>query len=177
MVVSEEVHITAISFLEPNSFSSEGKNKSSFLASNESPVPKFLEVIFWRVWCEGAGWGYRQVTKNINCKNNMIWSYHIRSNLGSRPNREDLASCKQHGHGDWRSCPLCGHCASLRLTLMQTMLHKYEEMQMRLKSQDEEDCGTGTGTTFFFYKNLNNSLSKINNKQKHNKKQNNKNNK
>ena len=24
------------------------------------------------------------------------------------------------------------------LTLMQTMLHKYEEMQMRLKSQDEE---------------------------------------
>ena len=72
MVVSEEVHITAISFLEPNSFSSEGKNKSSFLPSNESPVPKFLEVIFWRVWCEGAGWGYRQVTKNINCKNNMI---------------------------------------------------------------------------------------------------------
>ena len=35
-------------------------------------------------------------------------------------------------------------------TLMQTMLHKYEEMQMRLKSQDEEDCGTGTVTTFFF---------------------------
>ena len=76
------------------------------------------------------------------------------------------------------------------MTLMQTMLHKYEEMQMRLKSQDvaalpspavqvrlpvavlppptsqvlkrlmEEDCGTGTVTTFFFYKNLNNSLSK-----------------
>ena len=44
--------------------------------------------------------------------------------------------------------------------LMQTLLHKYEEMQMRLKSQDEEDCGTGTVTTFFFYKNLNNSLSK-----------------
>ena len=42
--------------------------------------------------------------------------------------------------------PLC----IMRLTLMQTMLHKYEEMQMRLKSQDEEDCGTGTVTTFFF---------------------------
>ena len=30
--------------------------------------------------------------------------------------------------------PLC----IMRLTLMQTMLHKYEEMQVRLKSQDEE---------------------------------------
>ena len=46
-----------------------------------------------------------------------------------------------------------------------------------LKRLMEEDCGTGTVTVFFFYKNLNNSLSKINNKQKHNKKQNNKNNK
>ena len=37
----------------------QGKKKSSFLASNGSPVPKFLEVIFWRMGVRGCRMGVR----------------------------------------------------------------------------------------------------------------------
>ena len=41
----------------------QGKKKSSFLASNESPVPKFLEVIFWRMGVRGCRMGVQTSDK------------------------------------------------------------------------------------------------------------------